>query len=78
MRIIQKLKKKFFVRDATRLFDVVVMLLAFETFNSDSVFTLIKNFYFYINVIKFVCIQLWDLLCGNFYKVSKTRPKVLD
>ena len=78
MRIIQTLKKKFFVRDATRLFVVVVMLLALETLISDSVLTKIKTFYFYINVIKFVCIQLWDLLGGNFYKVSKTSPKVLD
>ena len=57
---------------------VVVMLLAFETFKLGSFLTKIKTFCAYTKVINFFCNQFRDLLFGNFYKVSKTRPKVLD
>ena len=70
--------KIFLLFDVTRLLSVVVMLLAVEAFNLRSVFTKIKTFSFYTNAINFFCNQFWDRLFGNFYKVSKTRPKVLD
>ena len=79
MRIFQAFIKKFFLRcDVTRLLSVVVMVLAFETFNVDSVLTKIKTFFFYAKVIENFCNHFWDFLFGNFYKVYTTRPKVLD
>ena len=57
---------------------MMVMLLAFETFNPGLIITKIKFFYIYTNAINFFCNKFWDLLFGNFNKLSKTRPKVLD
>ena len=56
MHIFQAFVENFFLQcDVTRLLSVVVMLLAFKTFNVGSVLTKIKTFYFYTNVINFLC-----------------------
>ena len=70
--------KKICLRcDVTRLLSVVVILLAFETFNVGSDLTKLKTFCFYRNVVNFFCNHFCDPLFGRFYKVSKTRSKVL-
>ena len=70
--------KKKLQCDVTRLLSVVVMLLAFETFNVGSALSKIKTFCLYTNVINFFCNHFCDLLLGNFCKVFKTGPKVHD
>ena len=58
--------------DVTRLLSVVVMLLAFETFRTDTVLTKIKTFYFYTNVVNFFEINFGIFCLEIFTKISNT------
>ena len=53
IRIFQGFKMRFFAGGVTRLLGVVVVLLAFKTFNLGSVLTKIKTLNFYTNIVNF-------------------------
>ena len=78
MRIFLAIFKEIFLRcDVTRLLGVMVMLLAFKTFNLASVFTKINALNLYASAVNFFAIN-FGIYCLEIYKVSKSRPKVLD
>ena len=78
LRMAPHILKEIFVRcDVTRLLSVVVMLLAFEPFNLDSVHIKIKPFYFYTKVKHFFTINFGIFCLEIFTKFLKLGLKYL-
>ena len=70
-------KEIFLLCDVIRLLSVIGMVLAFETFNEGSFSPKSKLLCLHKRNRLFLQSFFSDLLFRYFYKVSKTRPKIL-